>query len=114
LAATTNGLLVQTADLRYQVDTAMTVTLGFHSRIPAPLLLVQATQQQVDLMMQRFVCVFLRILAYRTFALMNCTLFHRYPFLALSVSAASIGYHSYDCHPGNPPIPGCYLWMNPK
>jgi hypothetical protein len=108
LAAAANGFLVQTADLRHKLDATMTIAFGFDRRIPATLLLVQATQQHIDLMVQLFVWVFLRTLTYRAFTLMNWTLLHLYPLLTLS-ALSGVGYYILNPYFENPATTGCYF-----
>ena len=48
-AAPTNGLLIDARDFEQDAVRPMPDPLGFHRQIPAPLLLVQATQQQIHL-----------------------------------------------------------------
>ena len=56
-------------DLREQPITAMTDLLGLQRHIPAPLLLVQAAEEQVHLSMQFLIRILARLTAIRTSAL---------------------------------------------
>jgi hypothetical protein len=51
LLSADNGLLIQSRDLGEETDAAMSNLVGFHGGVPASLLLIQATEQQVHLLM---------------------------------------------------------------
>jgi hypothetical protein len=72
-SASTDSVHVHTCDLGHQSRTAMPQILGLQGHVPSPLLLIQATEQQVHLVVQFLVWMIVRLLAIRTLALMDRT-----------------------------------------
>ena len=70
-STTPDGLLIQAGDLGQQPHPATTQPKGFQRRIPTPLLLIQATEEQIHLAMQLLLGMLLGRLASPTLALMN-------------------------------------------
>jgi hypothetical protein len=69
-SATTDGIYMHSCDLGHQGRTTMSQLLGLQGYIPAALLLIQATEQQVHLMVQLPIWMVTRLLATWTLALM--------------------------------------------
>jgi hypothetical protein len=79
LATATNRLHAQPADCGHEPIAPMSDLLGFQRHHPAALLLVQAAQQEVELMMQLPIRVVLAMRANWALALMNILVRHRLP-----------------------------------
>jgi len=69
--ATADGPLAQSRDLSNQLDAPVAIALGFEGGIPAPLLFVAATEDEIDLMMDDL----LRMISL-ALALQACTLMY--------------------------------------
>jgi hypothetical protein len=48
-----DGIFVEASDLGHEADASMSETLGFDRGVPPALLLVQAAEKQIDLLMQK-------------------------------------------------------------
>jgi hypothetical protein len=67
-ASACNGVLVEAGNQRHEADASMTNALGFYSRIPTPLLLVEAAEEHVHLLVQKPLRVVGFLLTGSTFA----------------------------------------------
>jgi hypothetical protein len=79
LATAANRLHAQPADCGHEPIAPVSDLLGFQRHHPAALLLVQAAQQEVELMMQLPIRVVFALRANWTLALMNILFRHRLP-----------------------------------
>jgi hypothetical protein len=79
LATATNRFHAQSADCGHEPIAPMSDLFGFQRHHPAALLLVQAAQQEVELMMQFPVLVIFALRANWALALMNVLSRHRLP-----------------------------------
>jgi hypothetical protein len=79
LATAANRLHAQPADCGHEPIAPMPDLLGFQRHHPAALLLVQAAQQEVELMMQLPIRVVFALQANWALALMNILFRHRLP-----------------------------------
>jgi hypothetical protein len=66
-----NGIDMHSCDLGHQGCTTMSQPFGLQGHVPAALLLIQTTEQQVHLMVQLLVWMILRLLAMWTLTLMD-------------------------------------------
>jgi hypothetical protein len=71
LPSTLNRLGIHAADLRQKLISLRADPIGFHGHIPATLLLIQATEQELHLAMQALVGMRRILLAHGTLTLMN-------------------------------------------
>jgi hypothetical protein len=70
-APAANGVDVQARDLGQPGDTTMTELLGFQGHVPAALLFIQPTEEQIHLVMKLFVWMVAGLLAIGTLALVH-------------------------------------------
>jgi hypothetical protein len=76
LSAPLDGLFIQASDLGEQPISPCAKTIGLHRHIPATLLIIQPTQQQIHLPMQPLIWMGHLLLAMGTLALMYLSLWH--------------------------------------
>jgi hypothetical protein len=71
-----NRFWIHAGDLRQQLISLRADPIGFHGHIPATLLLIQATEQEVHLAMQDSLAMWRILLARGTLTLMNLWRWH--------------------------------------